>query len=173
MPFVFGPRVGASFQNVAILHLSTAKQLNVSFDGYVCCAAIIVIIAIVILAALFLIQQFGTKFVGSLFSPVIVVWFVFNIVVGLYNIIMFRPEIFKAFGPNYWFAFFLHNQKGGWQALGGVVLCITGANKCVLRKHPYHCVSDSSSVPHWNILHGVSDWSAPLRWPCCAHGRLH
>ncbi|CAL8467497.1 g7035 [Coccomyxa elongata] len=88
--------------------------------------SIIVIIAIVILAALFLIQQFGTKFVGSLFSPVILVWFVFNTVVGLYNIIMYRPEIFKAFGPNYWFSFFLRNQQSGWQALGGVVLCITG-----------------------------------------------
>lgn len=86
------------------------------------------IISIIILAALFLIQQFGTKFVGSLFSPVILVWFAFNTVVGLYNIASYRPAIFKAFGPNYWFSFFLRNQRGGWQALGGVVLCITGVH---------------------------------------------
>ena len=94
---------------------------------YVLAAATIVIIAIVILAGLFLIQQFGTKFVGSLFSPIILVWFIFNTVIGVYNIAMYRPVIFKAFGPNYWFSFFLRNQTAGWQALGGVVLCITGA----------------------------------------------
>ncbi|EIE24503.1 potassium transporter [Coccomyxa subellipsoidea C-169] len=88
--------------------------------------SMIVIIAIVILAGLFMIQQFGTKFVGYLFSPIILVWFLFNSVVGIYNIAKYRPVIFKAFGPNYWFSFFLRNQKGGWQALGGVVLCITG-----------------------------------------------
>lgn len=97
----------------------------------------IVIIAIVILAGLFMIQQFGTKFVGSLFSPIILVWFLFNSVVGIYNIAKYRPVIFKAFGPNYWFSFFLRNQKGGWQALGGVVLCITGAGCCPVTYYIY------------------------------------
>ena len=43
-------------------------------------AATIVIISIIILAGLFLIQQFGTRFVGMLFSPVIILWFAFNTV---------------------------------------------------------------------------------------------
>lgn len=84
------------------------------------------IISIIILACLFLIQQFGTKFVGSLFSPIILVWFIFNIVVGIINIAWYRPDIFKVFGPNYWFAYFLRNGHAGWQSLGGVVLCVTG-----------------------------------------------
>jgi KUP system potassium uptake protein len=91
------------------------------------CAAWIVIISVIILAGLFLIQQFGTRFVGSLFSPIILVWFGFNSVVGIYNLARFRPDIFKAFGPNYWFAYFLRNQRAGWQSLGGVVLCVTGS----------------------------------------------
>ena len=33
-----------------------------------------------------------------------------------------------AAGPNYWFAFFLRNGTQGWNYLGGVVLCITGAH---------------------------------------------
>ena len=33
----------------------------------------------------------------------------------------------RATGPNYWFAFFLRNGTQGWNYLGGVVLCITGA----------------------------------------------
>ncbi|CAK0787458.1 hypothetical protein CVIRNUC_010678 [Coccomyxa viridis] len=86
----------------------------------------IVIIAIVIIILLFMAQQFGTGVVGSAFSPVILIWFIFNTVIGLYNIITYRPDIFKAFGPNYWFAFFLRNGRGGWDKLGGVVLCVTG-----------------------------------------------
>lgn len=43
-------------------------------------AAWIVIISIIILAGLFLIQQFGTHFIGMLFSPVIILWFAFNTV---------------------------------------------------------------------------------------------
>lgn len=39
----------------------------------------IVGISIAIIAALFLIQQFGTKFVGSLFSPIVMVWLFFNL----------------------------------------------------------------------------------------------
>jgi K+ transporter len=96
-------------------------------DACCCCAAWIVIISVIILAGLFLIQQFGTGFVGSLFSPVILVWFAFNVVVNLYNIIVYQPGVLRAFGPNYWFAFFLRNGTQGWQYLGGVVLCITGA----------------------------------------------
>lgn len=86
----------------------------------------IVVIAVVIIILLFLVQQFGTGVVGSFFSPVILVWLIFNTVIGLYNIITYRPDIFKAFGPNYWFAFFLRNGRGGWEKLGGVVLCVTG-----------------------------------------------
>lgn len=41
-------------------------------------AAKIVGISIAIIAALFLIQQFGTGFVGSLFSPIVVIWLLFN-----------------------------------------------------------------------------------------------
>ena len=84
------------------------------------------VIAVVIIILLFLVQQFGTGVVGGIFSPVILIWLFFNTAIGLYNIIVYRPDIFKAFGPNYWFAFFLRNGRGGWEKLGGVVLCVTG-----------------------------------------------
>ena len=38
------------------------------------CAAKIVGISVAIIATLFLIQQFGTGFVGSIFSPVVMIW---------------------------------------------------------------------------------------------------
>ena len=101
------------------------------------------IIAIVIIILLFMAQQFGTGVVGSAFSPVILIWFIFNTVIGLYNIITYRPDIFKAFGPNYWFAFFLRNGRGGWDKLGGVVLCVTGAV-------PHSCLSP---LPGCSLIH--------------------
>ncbi len=42
------------------------------------CTAKIVGISIAIIATLFLIQQFGTSFVGSMFSPVVVIWLLLN-----------------------------------------------------------------------------------------------
>ena len=50
----------------------------------------IVVISIVILIMLFLIQQFGTGVIGSTFSPIILIWFIFNTIIGLYNIITYR-----------------------------------------------------------------------------------
>ncbi|KAK9819481.1 hypothetical protein WJX81_002292 [Elliptochloris bilobata] len=87
----------------------------------------IVGISIAIIASLFLIQQFGTSFVGSLFSPIVVIWLLANCGIGLYNIIHWDYTILKAFSPTFWFSFLLRNGNEGWAKLGGVVLCITGA----------------------------------------------
>ena len=113
------------------------------------------VIAVVILILLFLVQQFGTGVVGGIFSPVILVWLFFNTGIGLYNIIVYRPDIFKAFGPNYWFAFFLRNGRGGWEKLGGVVLCVTGgapsSNTCQLlcvSQCPYPGAIDPAAGQH-------------------------
>ena len=37
-----------------------------------------------------------------------------------------RAAIFKALSPHYLFLFFIRNGYGGWVALGGTLLCITG-----------------------------------------------
>ena len=82
-------------------------------------------IVIAILTALFLIQQFGTKFVGKFFGPVMLVWFSMIGVLGLSEL-LFHPEILKALNP--YFAFHLITQyRGGFWLLGAVFLCTTGA----------------------------------------------
>ncbi len=59
-------------------------------------AGTIIGVAIAILAVLFLIQQFGTATVGYSFAPVVALFFIFNSVIGIYNIAKYSPSIFKV-----------------------------------------------------------------------------
>ena len=106
----------------------TTTVPHIMRDNNLCAIAAgsIVGIALAIICVLFLIQRFGTRVVGSAFSPVILLWLLFNAMIGIYNMHTYGAGVFKAFGPNYWFAYLLHNGYSGWKSLGGVVLCITG-----------------------------------------------
>lgn len=82
-------------------------------------------IVIGIIAMLFIIQQFGTKFVGNFFGPVMMIWFSMLGVLGAIEIFE-NPIVLKAFSPHY--AIMLLTQvKGGFWVLGAVFLCTTGA----------------------------------------------
>lgn len=85
-----------------------------------------------ILVLLFAIQRYGTKFVGVVFAPVVTLWLVANFAVGLYNIIVHHPAILKALGPNYLFMYLVRNGRAGWESLGSVLFCVTGALGCLL-----------------------------------------
>ncbi|WP_229253838.1 KUP/HAK/KT family potassium transporter [Dyadobacter sp. NIV53] len=82
-------------------------------------------IVIAILTLLFVIQIFGTTIVGRAFGPVMLIWFLMLLVLGLSQVI-YHPEIFKAFNPNYAYQL-LANHPGGFWLLGSVFLCTTGA----------------------------------------------
>ena len=112
---------------------STFATSNPSSAGHHPPAGTIVGISIAILIVLFSIQRFGTRGVGYAFSPVILLWFLFNAIIGMYNIAKFNPGVFRAISPSYWFSFFLRNGGAGWRALGGVVLCVTGGRLCCFR----------------------------------------
>lgn len=49
-----------------------------------------------IIVVLFVAQQFGTSKIGYSFAPIMVVFFGFNSAIGIYNIAMYSPSIFKA-----------------------------------------------------------------------------
>ncbi|KAH9320430.1 hypothetical protein KI387_015069, partial [Taxus chinensis] len=80
-----------------------------------------------ILILLFLVQRFGTGKVSFLFSPVTIIWFLANAIIGVYNIIKYYPAAFKAVNPYYIVLFFEKNGKHGWRLLGGAILAITGS----------------------------------------------
>jgi KUP system potassium uptake protein len=81
---------------------------------------------ILVLAAFFLIQYKGTGKVGALFGPIMITWFIVIAVLGLLQILQ-EPFVLRAINPLYAVYFFMENAWFGFLALGGVVLCLTGA----------------------------------------------
>ncbi|CAN1852804.1 Putative potassium transporter 12 [Linum perenne] len=87
----------------------------------------VVAVSIVILLALFGIQRFGTGKVGIMFAPVLGLWFFSLGAVGVYNLVAYDISVLRALNPAYIYFFFQKNGVDAWSALGGCVLCITGA----------------------------------------------
>jgi KUP system potassium uptake protein len=82
-------------------------------------------IIIGILTLLFLLQGFGTKFVGKAFGPLMLVWFLMLGTLGIASILV-HPQILKAANPYYAYQL-LTAHPGGFWLLGAVFLCTTGA----------------------------------------------
>ncbi len=82
-------------------------------------------IVIVILSFLFFFQRFGTQKVGSLFGPIMVVWFSMLLIIGAREISLF-PSVIKAINPYYGYELLVKYPQGFW-LLGAVFLCTTGA----------------------------------------------
>jgi KUP system potassium uptake protein len=107
----------------SITVLSAVEGLEVAAPNL---AHWVVWIAVGVLVALFLIQKRGTGKVGTVFGPVMCVWFVAIGLVGLWNILQ-HPLVLRAINPWYGLNFFIHHGAGGFLVLGAVVLCVTGA----------------------------------------------
>jgi KUP system potassium uptake protein len=82
-------------------------------------------IVLVIILSLFIIQRFGTNFVGKFFGPMMFVWFSMLAILGVSQM-RYAPEIFKALNPYYGWQL-LVNYPNGFLVLGAVFLCTTGA----------------------------------------------
>jgi KUP system potassium uptake protein len=79
-----------------------------------------------ILAALFWFQHKGTKSIGGIFGPIMLVWFVTLGVLGAWYV--FRvPGVLRALNPMYGLALLRHPPAQVATLLGSVVLAITGA----------------------------------------------
>jgi len=85
----------------------------------------IISIVISIIFFLFFIQQFGTKFVGRFFGPVMFIWFLMLFILGFNQLAQF-PSVLKAINPMYAFDLLVRYPEGFW-LLGAVFLCTTGA----------------------------------------------
>jgi len=82
-------------------------------------------VVLVIITALFFIQQFGTKFIGNSFGPIMVIWFGMLSTLGFVQLTTY-PEILNAMNPVYAYDFLTQYPKG-FILLGAVFLCTTGA----------------------------------------------
>jgi KUP system potassium uptake protein len=122
---VFGASLfyGDSVITPAISVLSAVEGLQVATPSL---SHVVVPVAATILTLLFVAQRWGTHRVGSLFGPVMVVWFVVLAVVGLLEVAR-RPGILEGLSPTYAAAFVFDHPYTAFIAMGAVVLAITGA----------------------------------------------
>lgn len=82
--------------------------------------------SVAILLSLFLVQRFGTAFVGRFFGPIIVLWFVALGVSGAAHIAR-EPAILQALNPVHAWAFLAERGWHLFAAVGAIVLAVTGA----------------------------------------------
>ena len=107
----------------AISVLSAVEGVNVVTETF---KPFVMPIAVAILIALFAAQRFGTEKIGRAFGPIMLLWFG---VIGLFGLtgILRNPHVLAAANPAYAVAFLAHSRGVGFLVLGGVFLCITGA----------------------------------------------
>lgn len=82
-------------------------------------------IIIAILTLLFTIQQFGTKFLGRFFGPIMLLWFIMLSILGGVQIAS-NVNVLAAINPYYAYETLFENPEG-FLVLGAVFLCTTGA----------------------------------------------
>lgn len=114
---------GDSVITPAISVLSAAEGLkgfSPAFTPY------ITTLASIILAGLFWFQRKGSKTIGGIFGPVMVVWFLTLGLLGLWQI-KDAPQVFAALNPLLGFKLLISHPGGAIIILGSVVLCVTGA----------------------------------------------
>ncbi|MBO6209820.1 MAG: KUP/HAK/KT family potassium transporter, partial [Schwartzia sp.] len=88
---------------------------------------VVVLITLAIISTLFMIQKSGTSSIGKMFGPVMVVWFLFLGVTGLW-FTLGDLSILRSLNPVYAIRIlFSPDNKEGLMILGSVFLCTTGA----------------------------------------------
>ncbi|MGH2861374.1 MAG: potassium transporter Kup [Solirubrobacteraceae bacterium] len=107
----------------AISVLSAVSGLEIAAPGV---AHLVVPISLVILVALFAVQRKGSGTVGWLFGPVMLMWFFSVAAIGLPEVIS-HPGVLQALSPTWAARFFIDHGFEAFLTLGGVVLCVTGA----------------------------------------------
>lgn len=113
---------GDSMITSAISVLSAVEGLKVAtpaLDSYV------VPITVIILILLFVFQSRGTAAIGSIFGPVMLVWFCTQGLLGISGIVS-QPQVVAAASPEYAIVFLFNNQFHGFLVLGAVFLVVAG-----------------------------------------------
>jgi KUP system potassium uptake protein len=83
-------------------------------------------LAVIILIGLFAIQPLGTAQIGRAFGPVMLIWFSVMALLGVYGILK-HPTVFAALNPLYGLQYLFSGGFASFMVLGGVFLCVTGA----------------------------------------------
>ena len=81
-------------------------------------------ISCAIVVVLFLAQRFGTSKIAFIFSPIVFLWLLSLMIVGIYNMITYDATVWRAWNPAYAIRFL--RDGGDLGVLSGILLCITG-----------------------------------------------
>ena len=106
----------------AISVLSAVEGLQVLSPHF---ADYVMPISIAIITGLFFIQKHGTEKVGTLFAPIMLVWFIVIGALGVHGISM-NHSVLEAINPIWAWHFFEHYKLAAFFTLSFVVLAITG-----------------------------------------------
>ena len=107
----------------AISVLSAIEGLKVDAPSL---APAVVPITVVILVALFAMQKRGTGFIGRIFGPVMLGWFIVLAALGIHGIVK-HPAVLAAVSPLYAVNFLIHeNFHISFAILGAAFLAVTG-----------------------------------------------
>jgi KUP system potassium uptake protein len=107
----------------AISVLSALEGLNIATPAV---QPYIVPAAVAILIGLFAIQPQGTARIGRAFGPIMAFWFLCIAVLGISGI-AHHPAVLVAIDPRYGLCYLFSGGSGSFLVLGGVFLCVTGA----------------------------------------------
>jgi KUP system potassium uptake protein len=107
----------------AISVLSAIEGLKVDAPSL---APAVVPLTIIILIGLFIVQKKGAGFIGNIFGPVMLGWFVVIALLGVHGIVQ-APGVLVALSPLYAFDFLIHeNFHISFAVLGAAFLAVTG-----------------------------------------------
>ena len=122
---IFGASLffGDSVITPAISVLSAIEGVKIAAPSL---ADLVVPITAGIIVVLFLLQRLGTGTVGSLFGPIMGIWFVAIAACGVRGVAT-HPEILKALSPTYALGFLVSHFSTAFYSLAAVVLAVTGA----------------------------------------------
>jgi len=81
---------------------------------------------VTVLVLLFAIQPMGTASIGKAFGPIMTLWFVTIGALGVWGIAQ-HPVVLVSLNPLYGFRYLFTHGYPGFLVLGGVFLCVTGA----------------------------------------------
>lgn len=107
----------------AISVLSAIEGLKVDAPSL---APAVVPVTIAILVGLFMMQKQGAGFIGRIFGPVMLAWFVVLAALGIHGIVQ-APAVLAALSPLYAFDFLIHQDFHiSFGILGAAFLAVTG-----------------------------------------------
>ena len=172
---VFGAALlyGDGMITPAISVLSAVEGLEIAtpfFKPYV------IPLTIIILIVLFVFQRRGTAGVGSVFGPIMLVWFATLALMGIRGI-LWQPSVLFAINPMHAIRFFAANGLQGFLVLGAVFLVTTGGE--ALYADLGHFGEKPIQVDWFSIvgpslvLHYFGQGALLIRQPSAAHNPFY